>query len=86
MKDQEQEIEVDPALRIPTRVEIHTKEVENANLKIYADFLKDKGLPFGVFKTLSDQAEVFEVEFYNKEDQLIDVLVCPYEAPPVKEE
>lgn len=72
--------EVPEEVRIPTRVEIHADRTDDANLQEYRKFLMEKGLEVGVYLTQKVKLPFFELEFYNKDDLLIDVLCCPYEG------
>lgn len=80
MSDNNQ-IEMDLELKIPVRVAFHTHTTDCVNLQEYVSFLKAKGLTVGVFKTQQQRLDYFEIEFYNKEDTKIDILVCPYGEP-----
>lgn len=71
-------------IKTPSRVEIHTYTTDCVNLHEFRSFLIEKGLDVGVYQTHHVQLEYFEVEFYNKDNLLIDVLTCPY-GPPIGE-
>ena len=64
--------------KIPKRVEIHTHTI-CGNVEIFKEHLETiNDLPVSVFKTHKQKLEYFEVEFYNTEDELIEILCCPY--------
>ena len=82
----EKQEEVDPSLQIPVSVQIHTKMVCE-NVHEFREFLiNEKKLEVGVYTTLSAEATIFEVEFYNKLGDLIDVLTCEYGKEIKKDE